>query len=326
MSRRRKISRRAEAVIGCALVALLGAALLIGLALENHRTAQLREKARQASAHNRDAVVYRNGEAYTPRRDLQTILLIGTDSDSGTAQCDFVTLMIVDAANSSWKLLQLNRDTMCSVAQLTPQGGYQHSTVQQLALAHAYGSGGMDSCRNVVRSVENLLYGVNIQGFLRIPVGAVGQLNDCVDGVTVTIEDDFSAMDAQMVPGASLRLDGAQAERFVRARKGMEDATNQNRMHRQQVYLLAWLEQAQPLLAEEGGAAKLLQALPEEMLSDLSVQSIQHLAEKISTYPAPEVLTPAGETVAGAEFAEFYPDEAALQQQILELFYLPVKE
>ena len=62
-------------------------------------------------------------------------------------------------------------------------------------------------------------------------------LNDLAGGVTVTLEDDFSAADPAMTKGATLTLQGDQAEIFVRRRRDIGEGTNEARMVRQEEYL-----------------------------------------------------------------------------------------
>ena len=49
------------------------------------------------------------------------------------------------------------------------------------------------------------------------------------------------------------------------------------------------------------------------------------MAEQFVDYPLQELQDIQGEAIVGEEYMEFYADEAALQEQILDLFY-EVKE
>jgi anionic cell wall polymer biosynthesis LytR-Cps2A-Psr (LCP) family protein len=65
----------------------------------------------------------------------------------------------------------------------------------QIAYAHAVGDGGAFSCENVVEAVSNYLGGVDIQSYIAMNIDSIAKINQLVGGVTVTIEDDFSAID-----------------------------------------------------------------------------------------------------------------------------------
>lgn len=45
------------------------------------------------------------------------------------------------------------------------------------------------------------------------------------------------------------------------------------------------------------------------------------MAEKVSSYTLEEMQTVAGQAKKGTEYMEFYSDEAALEEQVLDLFY-----
>lgn len=200
-----------------------------------------------------DGVVY---EA-RPQSDLTTILLIGYDHDdkgdlsiehhgyNNGGQSDFLLLLLVDHANEQIRQLQINRDTMSPIKLVSVQGNYLGTRTYQICLAHAYGRSQEENNKNTVWAVEKLLGieaagdGAQIDWYMTMDISGISRLNDLLGGVTVTIEDDFSAVDPAMVPGATLKLTGWQAERFCRGRYGIGDQSNESRMVRQRTYLTA---------------------------------------------------------------------------------------
>lgn len=67
----------------------------------------------------------------------------------------------------------------------------------------------------------------------------------------------------------------------------------------------------------------LYQAFQPYIVTDLSVDEITYLATVVSGYsfdPA-AIYTLEGSTVRGEKFEEFYPDQAALKDLIIRLFY-----
>ena len=105
------------------------------------------------------------GTDYVLRRDLDTYLLIGIDKFTDTLsdpelftnnqQADFLFLMVVDKTNKTYSTIHLNRDAMTEIHRLGMSGKKIGSFTGQLALAHTYGSGGKDSCRNTVEAVAH---------------------------------------------------------------------------------------------------------------------------------------------------------------------------
>ena len=276
------------------------------------------------------------GGYYRLRDDLETVLLMGVDKTSDfheTAgdsvnyqQADFLMLLLLDKEQKKCVPLQINRDTMCVIWQLDIYGEPLVPFNGQITLAHAYGSGGKDSCRNQVRAVSDLLYGMQIDNYISVTMDAVPALNDLVGGVTVTVLDDFSKVSETLVQGEEVTLTGDLALQYVRGRTNVGDGSNISRMARQRQYLIALKKKMQSKQQEdESFQMKALAAVSEGMVTDCSTYRLSELAEMISTYEFDEIQTIAGEAVAGEEFMEFYADEDALYRQVIELFYDPKK-
>ena len=179
------------------------------------------------------------GEEVSLKKHIQTVLLIGTDNEGNEStvpegftafynynQADFIMLLVVDQDLKRIEMLQINRDTMTDVPWLDVIGNYGGTNFEQLCLSYNSGSGGIDSCQNTVDAVSGLLFNAPIQGFIQIPMTALPMINDLVGGVTVFVEEDMTAVDPAFVQGATVRLKGSQAERFVRARMALENDTN----------------------------------------------------------------------------------------------------
>lgn len=279
-----------------------------------------------------DGRISYRGKTYVPNTALQTLLLIGTDragdeeklSYNNQQQCDFLLLLVLDQKKESFFLLHLNRDTLCDIPTLDLNGNRIGYRCGQLALAHTYGTGGKDSCINTVKAVSRLLYDVELGSYARIPVEAVAVLNDAVGGVTVTVEDDFSGVDASLVMGETVCLTGKQAETFIRARGGMEDSSNLRRMERQRQYIQGLLEKLRGR-----GETNLLEqvrgALGEQLTTDLSAARLSQLGQLLEQYTFAGILTLPGTAAQGEEFMEYTVDADALQQLVVERFYRPLE-
>lgn len=312
--------------------------LLAGILFYEFRQAEAKNQEYQSRANQVSQIPERisanwQGQTYYLREDIQAYALLGIDrlesTDQGgtnPSQCDFAAIIVLDEKAGKWDLLMLNRDTMCNVPVLSAQGKSLGSRHQQLALAHTYGSGSGDSCRNTVQAIQNLLYGVPLNGYVRLSMGSIGALNDAVGGVTVTLRDDFSEFDETMLPDTTVTLNGQQAELFVRARGGMDEPTNLNRMERQKEYLAGWLQAAQSYAAQNGGLGTLIEQFSGAIYSDLSIYRISELADAAIQYPSPDIQTVDGTAVKGTQFMEFNVNETALQQTVIDLFYTLEKE
>lgn len=103
----------------------------------------------------------------------------------------------------------------------------------------AYGDGREQSCKNNVRAVSMMLDDQPINGYLSLNMGGVGILVDLMEGITVKVTSDFSAVDPALTEGKTITMNGEQALEFVRTRKDVDDQTNLARMGRQRQFLSA---------------------------------------------------------------------------------------
>lgn len=268
---------------------------------------------------------------YAQKEDVETILLLGIDKMEGqvqeqsyrnTQQADFLMLLIVDHQAQTCTGLHINRDTMTQIQQLGVGGKPVGSFTGQLALAHTYGDGAEKSCLNTVDAVSHLLYGTEIDHYISLTMDAVAAVNDAVGGVTVTVQDDFSAIDPALRQGETVTLRGEQALTYVRARGSLEDSSNLARMERQRQYFQALYERVRAQCgADEESLSELLLAIVPYMVSDCTVQQLSDLWEQAMQYEVTGIEDVAGEAVQGEEYMEFYVDEEALRQQLIALLY-----
>ena len=234
------------------LCVVLLAALIAGASLMAKKDAEApieNAGTAQHAAVKQESLAY-DGQEYPMKAHLQTVLLIGTDAleayeekTEGVKpfynyhQADFLTLLVLDTERNTAEILQLNRDTMTDVPWLDVLGNYGGTEYKQLCLAYNYGDGGPKSCRNTVSAVSSLLFDAPIDYYMQVPMTAIPVLNDVVGGVPITFQEDMTDIDPAFVKGATVRLDGSQAEKFVRSRMGLSDDTNTYRMERQLQYL-----------------------------------------------------------------------------------------
>lgn len=288
--------------------------------------AEIDEPARK----RREGWIERDGVWYAPKQNQETMLLIGMDkmdpleaseSYNNNAQSDFLLLAIFDNTKETTTLLHINRDTMAQIPVLGVTGQPAGSITGQLALAHTYGSGLQDSCVNTVNAVSDFLYGIKIDHYVAMTMGAVPYINDLVGGVPVTVLDDFSGIDDSLVEGETITLKGEQALHYVRIRSGLEDSSNLNRMKRQQQYLESMAEQIEKLDENFSVSPQQISTISKYIISDCSIDTLSRMAEQFIDYPLQKMQDIQGEAIVGEEYMEFYADEAALQEQILDLFY-----
>ena len=263
-----------------------------------------------------------DGVTYRRRTDLTTILVMGIDHDSEVeaegsyqgGQADFQRLIVIDSKDKTVRQLKIDRDTMAEVTVLGMLGNPVGTTQMQISLAHGFGDGKEESCGYARDAVSRLLQGENIDFYLAMSLDGISVLNDLAGGVTVTLEDDFSAADPAMTKGATLTLQGNQAEIFVRRRMDIGEGTNEARMVRQEEYLAQF-------------TAQVYDALQPYLVTDLAKgQLVNEVWAAKDDTVEPAIALEGEHKVAEDGFTEFYPTEASIQKAVLTLFWEPVEE
>lgn len=272
-----------------------------------------------------------NGVEYVKNEDVESFLILGldkfedavnNDSYNNDQRADFLMLLVFDNSEKKFTAVHLNRDTMVNMNVLGVAGQKIGTVNKQLALAHTYGNGRDVSCRNTADAVSELLNGVKVNHYLSITMDAVPILNDLLDGVEVTVLDDFSGIDDTLIKGETVTLHGDHALTYVRERYGLEDSSNSTRMVRQRQYMTAVYDKA--MLKIENDDNFVIEAsskLADYIVSDRSVNQLQEIAKKLSQYKFTEIETLEGESVVKDGLMEFRPDADSIDRIVFELFY-----
>lgn len=274
------------------------------------------------------------GRTYQMKPNLTSMLFIGYDKADDApqvgfrqgGQADFLMLVVLDSKEKVIRQLQIERDTIADMVVLGVTGNEVGTRRMQICLSHAYGADEEANCKYTVDAVRNLLQGVPIDLYMAMDIRGIDIFNDAIGGVTVDIEDDFSAYDPTMVQGTTMTLHGHQAELFVRYRYDIGAGSNESRMRRQQAYMKAATEQISKRVAENSSFANtMLDAI--EGVSNTNVSRGRFINEinRASTYDIRPVDTLAGEYKIGNDgFMEFHADEDSIISWVMNVFYNPV--
>lgn len=284
----------------------------------------------EAESETQSKTLTRNGVSYYPRQDITVVMITGIDEegpvkDSGSynnqGSADMISLVVFDHSDKTYDVVAINRDTMMDVPVLGINGKPAGTAYQQVALAHTYGSGLEDSCENTEKAISQFLYDLDIDYYLSLNMDAIAILTDAVGGVKVNVTDDFSAIDASITKGETL-LNGEQALTFVRTRKGLGDQLNVSRIERQKEFMSSFIEAFQSKANKSDTfVIKTFESITDYTVTDCSVNTLSSLASRYGDYQLDEILTPEGENTKGEVYMEFYADEEALDEFILDLFY-----
>lgn len=319
--------------VAAAVLILLGAALYAGGRWLETRDAQ----AMRGDLTQTETVETREvgGVTYRRRENLTSILVMGVDHDSEVesegsyegGQADFQRVIVIDSENKTIRQLKIDRDTMAECTVLGYFGSPVGTKEMQISLAHGFGDGKEESCEYARQAAEGLLLDESIDFYLAMNLDGISTLNDLAGGVTVTLEDDFSEIDPAMTKGATLTLQGDQAETFVRSRMTVGDGTNESRMKRQEEFLSQLAAQlGQKVRASEQFTADLYDELQPYLVTDMARGRIINEVWNARDYTLEPALELTGEhKIADDGFTEFYPDAGSIQQAVLELFWEPVE-
>lgn len=270
------------------------------------------------------------GKTYAHQElDYTTILFIGVDKltlDSATmrqgGQADFLLLMTIDRDSRQVDMLQIDRDTIAEVQVYGAFGNPAGKRRTQICLSYAFGTDPEKACQNTVKAVTELLGGIPIDHYVALDMDGMSVLNDALGGVTVTLEEDFTDLDPVMKAGQTIRLQGQQAEYYLRSRMQVGDGTNQSRMDRQATFMEEAAELLLQRMAEDADyVGELLEALDEHLEASCEDGWLISQAYGARQYERTKLARLDGEHRVGSDgFAEFHPDTNGLTEYIISTF------
>lgn len=273
---------------------------------------------------------------YIEKSAVTTILLIGIDRNDQDlrygarqgGQADLLMLFAIDHNSKKIFQLHIDRDTMTNVTVYGILGNEVGTRIMQICLSHGYGATEEENDQNTVAAVQSLLQGISIDYYLTLNMESIGVLNDILGGVTVTLEDDFTAYDSQMTAGKTIQLNAEQATIFTRFRIEVGDGSNESRMGRQRVFISAAGELLKERIANQPDfIGELYDALDSIMTTDISRGKLINELNAAYQYQLPPVQTLGGEHEIGeGGFMEFYVEDDAAIQWVLQVLYKPVDE
>jgi len=276
--------------------------------------------------------VEKDGVKYTFNPRIDTILYIGVDqTDDLTGEGlagrgDVVILFVLNKDTGKITAINLSRDTMTAIRTYASDGEVLGTTEQHLAYAYQFAGGGKAGCQNVVWSVSNLLGGIPIEEYVATDIKTIVAINDLVGGVTVTVpNDDLAGVAPEFVKGETITLTAANVEQFVRYRDTEIDFSNNTRRERQKAFLSAFFPQLSTTLEKDmNGVWERYLTLEKDTVSSITRNEYIDIANNFlkMDYANVEFYTPEGEDKLGELHDEFYVDKEALQEKILEIFYI----
>ena len=352
ITRRRKRRRSLIGKIGIALLVLLTTVLLLALLAaaavlwmnahgrnsllkrQEERPDQMEQMAEEETSSGLpDGAIRYNGKAYLYKENILTFLCMGIDRKGEVeasedlfqgGQADSLFLAVLDQDEKKISIIGINRDTMTEINVYDANGLYAGKEVAQIALAHAYGDGLEESCENTVEAVSNLFYGLPIHGYCALNMSVISTINDAVGGVDVTIPASLAGKGDDWTEGERVHLMGEDAYTFIHDRDTSVARSAEERLERQKQYLNAFVAQAKSAMRSDMTLPlKLYTQVTPYMVTDVTADEAVYLAGQALSYSfSPEdIYSMEGHVEMGDTFEEFYQDDTALYEMILEIFY-----
>ncbi len=270
------------------------------------------------------------GKVYAYNQDILSILCIGTDerdvNKDRTGQADGLFLAILNSHSGQIHFLAIDRNTMAQIDTFDDSGAYLGPGIGQITLAHGYGQDRELADQNTVKAVSGLLYGVPIHGYVSINMEAIPKINDSVGGVTVTVLEDIQIPEAgvHMRKGETVHLQGMNAFWYLKHRDITKEASAAGRLQRQKQYVQAFVGAAKEAMAKNPTLpVTVFGQLTEYMTTDILLDEVTYLASTAASlhFSGENLHTVPGATDTSKEFDEFWPDEEALRDLVISLFY-----
>ena len=273
------------------------------------------------------------GESYSYRRKLTTTLIMGVDKASDAAgkglgarnggQADFIMLLVADGDRSLVTPIQIDRDTLSKIAIIDVLGKPRGTRVTQICLSHGFGDGKEQSCEYTRHAVSWLLMDVDIDYYIAFDIDAIADINDTAGGVTVTLEDDYSEFDPAMRKGATLLLDGKQAELYTRWRMQVGDGTNESRMRRQRNYLSKLSQVLREKASDDANFfGTFYDEIENRLTTDMKRGRMINEMNRLSKLQQADIQSLTGTHMVGIDgFMEFHADERSLEKLVVDTFF-----
>lgn len=244
---------------------------------------------------------------YRYNEDILTFLFMGIDGEgaaegyAGGGRADALFLFVLNPHNETMSLIPINCDTMTEVNVYDAQGNYENTVTAQVCVQYGFGDGGRESCEYQIEAVRNLFYGIPIHGYLAVDMGAVPAVTELIGGIDL---------------------------------RAFTDVRNGDREVRQRQFMTALIDKVRRMTKEDLTVPiKIYNSISDRAVTDITVDEVTYLTAIAGGYHFSEsrVVTVPGRSISGEEnrdsgLDEFYVDETALYELILDVFYEPADE
>lgn len=303
--------------------------------LENQATKQENSQNQVKQEKWQEGVIDYKGEKYKFDSSLDVYLLMGIDNDNPVetapdsvsgGQCDALFLLIADSQNKQLSIVSINRNAMTEI-EVYDENGKKLGFIQgQICGQHGFGDGKKLSCSRTVTAVSKMFNNLPISGYISINMGAIGEINDAVGGVEVTVMQDVvsESKGVYLTAGETKTLNGDEAYCYLRNRDLSKFESATDRLRRDEQYLGAFIKKLQSQSESNSALAVSIY----NSTSDYLVTNVE-FTDLVSTlmgyqYSQDCMYTVPGETVKGDTYEEFNINSEEFNDLMIQLFYKKV--
>lgn len=282
-----------------------------------------------------------NGHTYAYNEDMFAVAFLGIDKrELGTengvvgtgGQSDANIVLAIDSKTGKTTAIAVPRDTIVEVDLYSDSGVFLRSEEMQLCLSYAYGDGKESSAANTVTSISRILGNIPVSKYFSLDLDGIAALNDAIGGVTLQSLYDFDNLGIHK--GETIHLMGDMTETYVRRRNLDTIDASLNRTQRQIQYIKAFAAQLIPAALEDFSVvSKLYNTAADYSSTDVTLSNTTYIASLILSKNIRDfdTVTLKGEMKPsdrldenGNVYAEFYPDEDALMETLVSVFYTQI--
>lgn len=291
-------------------------------------------------AHEKDAVygatnewfdsnitVEYEGTTYRYREmDITNYLWIGVNdaqiTDEGSQENGLAVLLVLlsaDKKNQTITPIIVDPDTIIAVVDEENSSGGKRIRIGQ---ANALPGEDMTGSDDTVLALSQLFYGVPIDHYIAVDIDGISILNDAIGGVPITMEDDLTELDPELVQGTTVSLNGQQARKVLCGQINQEDGAGTSRTELQKVYLDHLRAK---LLEHTDGKLYLLKELSKldrYYVTDLEGSELLSVLRRYENYEWKESIDLPGEYHSGEDGAqEFWVNESEMWEVLKDLWF-----
>ena len=223
-------------------------------------------------------------------------------------------------------VIVVHRDTVAEIQVYNREGEYVKEAEAQICLQHAYGDGLQLSNDRAKDAVSKLFCNLPIHSVTSVNMGAIGQLNDAIGGVTLESLESFTVDGYVFEKGNNITLKGQSAYYYTKYRDINEHYTAGKRLDRQKQYLSKAAQQLISALKENVEVLVDIYNITDDyVITDLSIDEMTYLGTEISSYKFGSIYSPSGTVDTTKAFERFNLDKDEFENMIVNVFFEEVE-